>query len=105
MQQNLKGESWDKMLSDFAHLVSHLYMEWKDCLVESLEPESKPYFESILLKTASKSDLKQSLLELSYFLHQKFGQKVIVLIDNCQAPYNSACEHDYFNVVCPLFPL
>src|SRR6266852_7166257 len=91
------------MLSDFEQFVSDLYMEWEDCLVKSLKPVEKTYFESICLKTATKSELKWSLYKLSHFLHRKYGRKVIVLIDECQAPSNRACEHNYFNAVRSLY--
>ncbi len=102
--QGLNGDSWEDMLSNFKHLVSDLYREWEDCLMQSLRPVDKTYFESICLKTATKSDLKQSLFELSYFLRRKFRRKVIVMIDECHAPNNHACEHDYFDAVRSLYP-
>jgi hypothetical protein len=49
------------MLSDFKTLVSRLCREWEDCLMQSLKPEDKAYFESIYLKTATNADLKKSL--------------------------------------------
>jgi hypothetical protein len=72
--------------------------------MESLEPENKTYFESICLKAATNAELKRSLGRLSHFLCQKFDQKVIVLIDEYDAPNNYAYEHGYFNEVCSPYP-
>jgi len=85
------------MLSNFKDLVSDLYMKWEDCLLQSLSPVDKTYFESICLKTATEDELANSLYRLSKFLTGKFGRKVIVLIDEYEAPINCAFENDYFN--------
>jgi hypothetical protein len=98
-KQNLTGESWEAMLSKFRDFVSALYAKWQDCLTESLRPWHRKYFESILDKTATLSDLKRSLYKLSYFLAEKFGRKVIVLIDGYEGPTNRANDHGYFDDV------
>jgi len=93
--EDLTGESWEEMLSDFKDLVSGLYREWKDCLMQYFEPVDKTYFESICLKTATKTQLKKSLYRLSYFLAQKFGREVIVLIGEYEVLNNRAFQHGY----------
>ena len=91
------------MLSKFRHLVSDLYTEWEDCLMESLEPWEKTYFQSILDRRATEADLEESLFNLSCFLAQKFHQQVIVLIDEYEAPNNCAYENGYFKEVRSLY--
>ena len=76
-----------------------LYAEWQDCLVESLQPPERTYFESIRNKTATGIPLARSLFNLSYFLANKFRRGVIVLIDEYDAPNNPAYEYGYFNDV------
>ena len=92
------------MLSDFGILVSDLYTEWADCLMQSLTPWHRTYFESICNGTATKADLTWSLRRLTGFLVGKFGKKVIVLIDEYEAPNNRAYEYGYFKEVCSLYP-
>jgi hypothetical protein len=93
------------MLSDFKDLVSVLYTEWKDRLIQSLHPAESTYFESICLKTAEPSDLKRSLQKLSYFLARKYAQKVIVLIDEYEALNNRAYDCKFFPTVRSPIPL
>jgi hypothetical protein len=87
------------MLSAFSDLVSELYAKWEDCLVQSLRPEQRRYFESILNMTATKDELMRTLYKLTLFLADKFRRNVIVLIDEYEAPNNRAYEHGYFNDV------
>ena len=104
MLQNLTGESWEEMLSDFRDMVSDLYAEWEDCLMQFLKLSERSYLESIRDKTATTADLKKSLYKLSHFLAEKFCQGVIVLIDEYEAPNNHAYDHGYFVKVCSLDP-
>ena len=103
--QNLFDTSWEEMLLGFKRMVSRLYLEWEDCLIQSLKPVEWSYFESICLKTATNSDLRESLFMLSCFLTQKFDQKVIVLIDEYEVPNVCAFDYGYLKIVCSLYIL
>jgi hypothetical protein len=92
------------MLSHFRFLVSDLYGEWEDCLMQSLKLPERTYFESIVNMTATEANLKRSLYNLSYFLAEKFCQRVIVLIDEYDVPNNCAYDHGYFDEVRSLSP-
>jgi hypothetical protein len=92
------------MLSNFRDLVSDLYAEWEDCLMQSLKLPERTYFESIRNKTATEAQLTRSLHKLSRFLAKKFRQSVIVLIDEYEAPNNCAYDHGYFDDVRSLYP-
>ena len=68
------------MLRSFEFLVSGLYSEWEDLLMPSLKPREKAYFQSICDRTATETDVAQSLRELCRFLAEKFSRNVIVFI-------------------------
>lgn len=69
----------------------------------SLKPADKTYFESICLMTAMNADLEWSLYSLSSFLARKFDRRVIVIIDEYEAPNNYAYDHGYFTEVRSLY--
>ena len=104
MKQTITGASWEEMLDSFKTMVSLLYAEWKNYLWDFLDPEQQETFQSIRRKTASDGDLKISLALLSLFLAKKSGRKVIVLIDEYEAPNNRAYEHGFFKEVRSLRP-
>ena len=72
--------------------------------MQSLKLPERTYFESIRNKTATEADFTRSLCKLSYFLAGKFRQRVIVLIDEYEAPNNRAYDHGYFDEVRSLHP-
>jgi hypothetical protein len=91
------------MLSTFKDLVFELYQEWRDRLMQSLNPAERTYFESIYLMTATEGDFAMSLKRLCSFLAKKFGRKVMILIDEYEAPINCAFERGYFHKVRSLY--
>lgn len=92
------------MLRSFEFLVSGLYSEWEDLLMPSLKPREKAYFQSICDRTATETDVAQSLRELSRFLAEKFSRNVIVLIDEYESPNHYAYDSGYFEEVRSLYP-
>jgi hypothetical protein len=88
VKQDVIGKTWDDMLFRFRQGVSHIYREWYQYLRDSLESDEDAYFVSIIRNTASLEDIKfmDSLKTLSRFLARKSRRKVIVLIDEYDAP-------------------
>ena len=71
--------------------------------MQSLNLRERTYFQSICNKTTTDAQLAASLFLLTSFLFKKFPRKVIVLIDEYEAPNNRAYEKKYFNQVCSLY--
>ena len=75
------------------------------CAKANLELLNSPYLldsEKVLYKkyidgTANQNELESSLLNLSYFLHKHYHQKVIILIDEYDVSLQSAYQNDYYN--------
>jgi hypothetical protein len=108
VKQDVTADTWDGMLSSFRWRVSLLYKEWRQFLRGSLDSNEDAFFEAICLETASEDQFRDSLYLLSLFLARRFGKKVIVLIDEYDAPINFAHElaheKDFFVKVRPSYP-
>jgi len=104
MRQNITGTSWGEMLDSFKSIVSCLYKDWQECLWDSLDAHDQKTIQSLIDKEASNVTLRTSLTLLSEFLNKKSRRKVIVLIDEYEAPYNRAYGFNFFKEVCPLYP-
>ncbi len=100
MKQKVTGTSWDEMLDSFKQMVSRLYREWQGYLWDSLDSKDQKDFQSIRGKTASHGQWRISLEQLSEYLAKKSGRKVIVLIDEYEAPNNRAHEFNFFMQAC-----
>ena len=75
------------------------------CAKDNLELLNSPYLldsEKVLYKkyidgAANQNELESSLLNLSYFLHKHYHQKVIILIDEYDVPLQSAYQNNYYD--------
>ena len=104
MKQNIVGDSWEKMFWSFRELVSRLYRDWYGYLLDSLSPADQPYFESICANEAPEERWTNSLLRLCEFLAQKSQRKVMVFVDEYEAPNNCSYNHDFFEKVGLSYP-
>jgi len=102
MKQLIYGTSWDRMLTSFKMMAVDLYEKWREYLWDSLSEWKQIIFQS--LEDMKASDTILSLKLLSQLLAKKSGHKVIVLIDEYEAPNNRAYEHGFFNEVRSLRP-
>ena len=91
-----KDEKHDKF-EDFqmklAFFVSEIYKKHY-YLYESLTFQvDKDYFDKIINKVSTKAELEMSLKNLSKYLYDYYGEKIIILIDE----YDTPIQHSYFS--------
>jgi hypothetical protein len=98
------GDSWEKMFMSFRNMVSRAYRDWKWYLLDSLSPADQRYYESISGNEASADRWTDSLLRLCEFLAQKSQRKVMVFVDEYEAPNNHSYQHDFFDTVGLSYP-
>ena len=89
--KGVKEDNWDSCLRKFKILISELY-QTHDYLLDSenLKSYEKQIIESVILKKADDIELKTSLKILSHYLRKHFGKKVIILVDEYDAPIINA---------------
>ena len=104
MKQNIIGDSWEGMLWSFRVMISVVYEEWYEYLEHSLNPGEMEFFESIRFNTAPEERWMNGLKRLSDFLAWESGRKVMVFIDEYEAPNNRAYELGFFAEVRPSHP-
>ncbi len=89
--KKVKETDWDKCQKKFKILISELYQKHKYLLKsDKLEIYEKQNFENIILETADQSKYENSLLKLANYLKSHFKEKVIILVDEYDAPIISA---------------
>ncbi len=92
--KGIKETNWNTCLDKFKNLISNLYQK-HDYLLNSdqLKNHEKQIFENIILKISNETELKESLLTLSNYLQKHFKKKVIILVDEYDAPIISAFKY------------
>ena len=95
--KDIKAPNFDRMLSGFEELTKNMYKKFRYLLEgEVLFPEEKKVFQSILNMEANLRDLQYSLSNLLDYLSRRHQKKVLVLIDEYDAPIQSAWDHGYY---------
>lgn len=89
--KRLGQNSYEEFFGMFKTLVAELYDE-HNYLIENgvLRENEKSFIENIIWKRADKDDYKVSLKKLMNYLHRCFGERVIVLIDEYDTPFQQA---------------
>lgn len=93
--KDLKFLTWEDMLDSFAGFMSRLYESFSEEL-SVLRGGAREYASRVVYQKASLGDLTFSLARLTDFLSAYYGRAVILLIDEYDAPLQSAYAHGYY---------
>ena len=69
---------------------------------DKLAADEKQYLEKMLKGKYEEADIRGSLKKLSILLEKHYGQKVILLIDECDVPLDKAYAHGYYEQMIDL---
>ena len=94
--KDLKADSWKSMVSYLKVLISNLCLENR-YLLKNLDSFDKALFENYINKNAKIESLKDTLKFLTRILYEKYNKKVIILIDEYDAPLVSAYHNKYYD--------
>lgn len=98
---NLKdaiASNYDDSTHKIREIISAEYERHASLLKsERLSEKEKTYFSSILNETASDLDFSSSLSKLAAFLYKDSGKKIIILIDEYDAPAHYAYQNGFYD--------
>ena len=94
--KDLKADNWESMVNYLKVLISNLCLENR-YLLENLDSFDKVLFENYINKNAKIESLKDTLKFLTRILYEKYNKKVIILIDEYDAPLVSAYHNKYYD--------
>lgn len=96
--KDVKERSFKSALGSLSSAFKRLFHQHRQVLDHpTLSAEQKHDFIEILKGTDNEELIKTALLDLSSCLSQCYGQKVILLIDEYDAPIQSAYLHGYYD--------
>ena len=94
--KDLKADNWESMVNYLKVLISNLCLENR-YLLKNLDSFDKALFENYINKNAKIESLKDTLKFLTRILYEKYNKKVIILIDEYDAPLVSAYHNKYYD--------
>jgi len=95
-------KDWKNGFDMIKDIISGLYDEF-EFVKEKLSTRKKRKFDSILMEEANLANWKNSLADLSNYLYDFYGKKVIVLIDEYDQPIINSYIEGYYDETIDFF--
>jgi hypothetical protein len=88
--RDIKEMKWETCLDKIKQLIQREYLK-HDYLLNSpkLKPQEKDYFNQVIDRKGSMGDYENSLQNLLIFLCRYYGERVVILIDEYDAPVHA----------------
>ena len=99
--KDLKGNTWEECLKRLKLFIFDLYAEF-EYIREKMNEWDKRKFEKVLYEKED-TDYIMSLKFLSDSLYKYYGEKVIILVDEYDAPIINAFDKGYYNEAINFF--
>lgn len=98
--KNIKDNNWELCYESIKSLLQQEYAR-HDYLAESpkLMPHERQFYHSIITKTGNQSDFSHSLEQLLIFLNRFYEQRVVILIDEYDAPIHAGFNYGYYDEI------
>ena len=94
--KDLKARTWEEMERKIIVMLSGLFSEY-EYLLDKLTGTNYQNFKDIAYKKIDLYDLGGTLKLLTKILYEKYNKKVVVLIDEYDAPLVSAYHNKYYD--------
>jgi len=99
--KDLRGDTWEDTFENLKSFISDLYAEFED-MREIMNKRDKIKFDKIFYEE-EKGDYETSLKLLSNYIYKYYRKKVIILIDEYDAPIINAFDKGYYNEAINFF--
>ena len=93
--KDLKARTWEEMERGIKNLLQEVFSEHK-YLIKELDEFDLSILKKIINKEVELEGLKSSLKFLTKILYEKYNKKVVLLIDEYDAPLVSAYHNKYY---------
>ena len=100
--RNYDESSWENGFEMIKNTISDLYDEF-EFVKENLSARKKEKYDSILFNRATEATWKVSLLDLTKYLYEYYGKKVVVLIDEYDQPIIDSYVKGYYQEAISFF--
>lgn len=102
--KDVKGSSFSKTYIGIAQLIKKIYSEHSYLLnSDTLAKQDARIYQTILDESATESALQHSLSNLTKYLRDYHGNRVVVLVDEYDTPIQSGYLHNYYQEIIEFF--
>ena len=101
--KDLRANTWKMCLWEIKKLISKIYREFQ-YITEKMNKDDKEIYDSIKNRK-NDMDLNTSIELLSEYLFEYYGERVIILIDEYDAPIINAFDKGYYNEAINFFQI
>ena len=99
--KDLRADTWEMCLLEIKKLISKIYREFQ-YITEKMNEDDKEIYDSIKNRK-NDMDLNTSIELLSEYLFEYYGERVIILIDEYDAPIINAFDKGYYDKAINFF--
>ena len=99
--KDLRADTWEMCLLEIKKLISKIYREFQ-YITEKMNKDDKEIYDSIKNRK-NDMDLNTSIELLSEYLFEYYGERIIILIDEYDAPIINAFDKGYYNEAINFF--
>jgi hypothetical protein len=98
--RDAKEMEWETCISKIRQIIQDEYLK-HDYLLNSpkLKPQEKDYFNRVINLKGNRGDYEKSLEKLLVFLSRYYGERVVILIDEYDAPVYAGFNHGYYDEI------
>ncbi|MCU0288481.1 MAG: ATP-binding protein [Acidobacteria bacterium] len=98
--KDIKESNWKTCWSKIKELIQDEYVK-HDYLLDSpvIKPTEKKYFKKIIDLEGDEGNYENSLGKLLVFLYRYYGKKVVILIDEYDAPVHAGFNNQYYKKI------
>jgi hypothetical protein len=98
--RSIKELQWESCWDKIKKLIQDEYAKHYYLLKsQELLPHEKDYFQRIIDLKGTKGDYENSLEKLLIFLNRYYGQRVVILIDEYDAPVHAGFSYGYYDEI------
>jgi predicted AAA-ATPase/PD-(D/E)XK nuclease superfamily protein len=94
--KDVKVSNWQDAYAKIQGVIISEYDRLQKTLMNSMTATERAYVDQILTRTALKDTCEKSLQILSNLLYHHYQKKVVILIDEYDAPIHAAFTHGYY---------
>lgn len=100
--KDVKETSWEGCLAALRRVLSGAFGVHESALAGLSGPEADS-FQAIRQRQAEEAGLKASLADLSRWLRERHGERVVILVDEYDTPIHAGFAHGYYDEVVSFF--